>query len=465
MNRSFDAIVIGAGAGGLTAGALLAQKGLKTIIFEKNNIIGGLCATLQEKGYAYDVAATQFRTSWYENVSKTLNLKINWSKPFQPFIVWKYDDFDVHIPLIAEKLLESFRKLGVSKEDLHEADKFLKMAKEFTFESATEKGLMNISMRDYFKGKITDERVIMVLSTINTWMLPPSQVSTGMALSYLWDYMNPDLGVYPMGGSKGIMEAYLKAFKDAGGVLEKNKRVEKIIVEGEEAKGIALKDGEKIASKIIVSTAGIKETMFNLLNGKYISPEYLKNVKNIKPVCPVFTVILGLDYKPAEYSRLMRFSYDLEDDYARTLNDELPKDPSYLWSVPSMEDSNLAPKGKHVMILTGMVQPVKVKRKSWDSVKEVYANSLIETVKRTSCPNIDKHIVFKKILTPEFYERWTGKKGGYMEGFAMTYDQAGRGPLPTSNIKGLYCISESMGYIGVAFVSDFAISTLKDIKI
>jgi phytoene dehydrogenase-like protein len=45
----FDVIVIGAGVGGLTCGALLAQRGLKVLVAEKNRKVGG-CCTLPEKG-------------------------------------------------------------------------------------------------------------------------------------------------------------------------------------------------------------------------------------------------------------------------------------------------------------------------------------------------------------------------------------------------------------------------------
>jgi phytoene dehydrogenase-like protein len=42
--ENFDVIVIGAGNGGLTASAGLAQKGMKVLLLERHNIPGG-CAT------------------------------------------------------------------------------------------------------------------------------------------------------------------------------------------------------------------------------------------------------------------------------------------------------------------------------------------------------------------------------------------------------------------------------------
>src|SRR6516162_11927088 len=41
----YDAIVIGAGHNGLTAAAYLAQAGLKTLVLERREIVGGCCVT------------------------------------------------------------------------------------------------------------------------------------------------------------------------------------------------------------------------------------------------------------------------------------------------------------------------------------------------------------------------------------------------------------------------------------
>ncbi len=45
MSKQYDAIVIGAGLGGLTAAALLAQSGCKTLLIERNYGVGGAAST------------------------------------------------------------------------------------------------------------------------------------------------------------------------------------------------------------------------------------------------------------------------------------------------------------------------------------------------------------------------------------------------------------------------------------
>jgi len=45
MSTQYDVVVIGAGLGGLTAAALLARAGRKTLLIERNHSVGGAAST------------------------------------------------------------------------------------------------------------------------------------------------------------------------------------------------------------------------------------------------------------------------------------------------------------------------------------------------------------------------------------------------------------------------------------
>ncbi len=47
MNEAAEIIVIGSGIGGLTAAALLQDRGISTLVFEKNRYPGGSCSSFQ----------------------------------------------------------------------------------------------------------------------------------------------------------------------------------------------------------------------------------------------------------------------------------------------------------------------------------------------------------------------------------------------------------------------------------
>ena len=52
--RDYDAVIIGAGIGGLVCGCYLAKAGLKTLIVEKNAQPGGYCTSFMKSGYSFD---------------------------------------------------------------------------------------------------------------------------------------------------------------------------------------------------------------------------------------------------------------------------------------------------------------------------------------------------------------------------------------------------------------------------
>ncbi len=72
-NLHSDVVIIGAGPTGLTAAYQLKKAGQKTIVFEKDKIVGGIARTENYKGYGVDIGGHRFYTKveevnefWYE---------------------------------------------------------------------------------------------------------------------------------------------------------------------------------------------------------------------------------------------------------------------------------------------------------------------------------------------------------------------------------------------------------------
>ena len=51
-------VIVGSGPGGLTAAMILAHRGYKVSVFEKDVIIGGRNATLEIEDYIFDTGPT-----------------------------------------------------------------------------------------------------------------------------------------------------------------------------------------------------------------------------------------------------------------------------------------------------------------------------------------------------------------------------------------------------------------------
>jgi len=60
----YDAVVIGAGMGGLSAAAVLAKNGLKTLVCENTGQVGGCCSSYDHEGYRFDIGASVVELAW-----------------------------------------------------------------------------------------------------------------------------------------------------------------------------------------------------------------------------------------------------------------------------------------------------------------------------------------------------------------------------------------------------------------
>lgn len=54
MSSEYDAIVIGSGLGGLTAGALVAKEGRKVLLLEQGDTFGGAASLFKRKGFSVE---------------------------------------------------------------------------------------------------------------------------------------------------------------------------------------------------------------------------------------------------------------------------------------------------------------------------------------------------------------------------------------------------------------------------
>ena len=124
----YDVIVIGAGLGGLSLGALMAKRGKKTLIVEQSPRVGGYCSTFERDGFRFDLGAsiieiidviegcfTELGTSVFNEVEMV---------PLEPIYTIKFKDgSEMRYPTSKEETADEFRK--ISPED---AEGWLKYA-------------------------------------------------------------------------------------------------------------------------------------------------------------------------------------------------------------------------------------------------------------------------------------------------------------------------------------------------
>jgi phytoene dehydrogenase-like protein len=121
--NQYDVIVIGAGLGGLTAGAKLAKEGKKVLLIEQHNKVGGCATTFNRKGKTFEVGLHEMdglrnkhdsKIKIFQELNVFDNVEFVQVPEFYRFIK---GDFDIVVPHDIPKAIETFLKAFPDEED------------------------------------------------------------------------------------------------------------------------------------------------------------------------------------------------------------------------------------------------------------------------------------------------------------------------------------------------------------
>jgi len=296
----YDAVIVGAGLGGLmTATGLLHEGKRKVLILEKSTFIGGKYTELKYKGYKVTTGSwtSMGSRSHIDRFCKEVGANIEYitlrqmkKKGIGPGLFGKlrYNNGSEYLP-------NSAFNIPLSDEESEEFTKLMMgmAAKEL-------KGIdrsKNVSLRQYCENFTKSEKIMRILdslvgtaSCLNSDTIPASEFKIIMDDGFL---MASGKFGFPVGGIKGIIDSLEKVILEKGGVIRTKSNVSKIIIDNNEAKGVELSDGETIYSDIVVHNAGPKRLLW--LGGRNKFPsKFVKKIDNLIPVECV-AIILGLN--------------------------------------------------------------------------------------------------------------------------------------------------------------------------
>ena len=280
--------------------------------------------------------------------------------------------------------------------------------------------------------------------------IPTSIASTG---EYLYSmYQGNGSLAYPYGGAIAIPNGFCRIVEKEGGKVLINSRVKKILLNGNKVEGVELKDGTQIKSTIIVSNAGIKPTILNLLEDiSILEKRYVKKVKNLIPSFSAITFKVALQ-KPmiTEFDAVHLFHADLNSFKENSLTNiwkslqegKIPDDAAFMCPIPSNIDPSLAPKGKQLMIFGGIAPSKLPEGKSWKPWISRYWEMILDFY-----PDIEKNLDFLDVTTPQDIIIATGKSEAPVEGTALTVNQSGHNRISSviPNVEGLYVAGDTAG--------------------
>lgn len=454
--RRYDAVVIGAGPGGLSAGLSLARSGWRVLIAEKNGFPGGNCTARRAGPYTFDLAVHQLSGIGGGGICAEilkeygLDGKLDFRR-VDPFLVVSMPDRSYVLPGTAEglraELLKAFPQerrdiermlaglAGLKKDALiiqrllYGADPAvdammartvdpLKLATfPFTFPFGLASRMW--SSADAMLGRwVRDGKLRAVVHACWPYLgLPPRRIS-GVMLDVFMAMQHMEHGYYPVGGSQLLADAMAEAFRATGGELLLSAPVGRILAEKGRVSGIELEDGRRFSAGLVVSAADALDTYRRLLEPGLAPAGFIRDIGRMEISMAPFRVSLGLDCDVAangmEHHEYIIFpGYDHEDTYRACERGEPAAMSMYS---PTRLSPELAPPGHSTLILTTML-PWKPER-DWRGRTDELADEMIALAEKRLLPGLSGHIKVRQILTPEGLRGLTNSTEGAMYGWA-----------------------------------------------
>jgi phytoene dehydrogenase-like protein len=234
------------------------------------------------------------------------------------------------------------------------------------------------------------------------------------------------------GGPGALASALATAVRQGGGAIRTTAPVSRILVESERARGVVLADGTELPARAVISAVDPKQTFLRLCDPIDLAPEFLWRMRNYRAQGTLAKLNLALSGLPSftglereAASGRIRIAPDL--DYLERAFDDSKygrwsSHPYIELTIPTLLDPALAPKGAHVLSAYVQFAPYRLRQSTWNAERDSLARAAIETIERHA-PGLGAQIVAQQVITPEDLEHRYGLTGGHVFHGELALDQ------------------------------------------
>ena len=464
-DRNYDAIVIGGGHNGLVNGAYLAKGGLRTLILERRNVVGGAAITEELRpGFwftSFSYALSLLRPDIIQDLELTKHgfMPLLMPSTFAPMENGDY-------LLMGQDRGENIQE--IARHSKHDADAYDAFEHDILKVLRILKPLMDQVPPDIFSN---DPEELIALAALGRRFrdLEPKvlhdavRLLTGSAADFLDDYFESDIlkgwlasasiigtkvGPYSQGsglvllyhmlgehdgvfgtwafhkrGNGGFTQVLARAARAFGAEIRLESPVANVITKNGQATGVALADGSEYHADVVVSAVDPRRTFLELVDPLELPSDLVESIRRFRFQGTSSKVNFALDGLP-KYPALG----DRGDQYRGFTNigpsmeylEHAFDDAKYGWyserpyldcAIQSTIDPDMAPPGKHVMSCFVQYTPYKLRESDWDTERESMADN-VQRVLESFFPGFGNLVLQREIRTPLDIERIVGLSEG-----------------------------------------------------
>ena len=429
----YDVIVIGAGLGGLTAGAKLAREGMKVLVIEQHSQPGGCATSFRRGDFTLEVGLHEMdgpgsrdtKNRIFSELDVTGNVEFIHVPEFYRFI---RGDLAVTIPhdpqLAAARLTEMFpeEKEGIAKY----FDQLLSPKKKPAGETEPDK-----SVGSFLDSIISnDDLKLILLGNLGYFHDDPYSLSL-IYYSVAEGSYYTNGASFIKGGSQRLSDHLAGYIRSHGGEVLLNHVVTGVTVEAGRATGVTFRkrggksqNPEEATADEIVANCSIPALadMLPPEQGALLREEY----SGLNTGASLLTVYFGFDrpLKELGHSYYSAFIYDRsvrsQADIAANNRDDFSR-RSFTFVDYGQVDSGLAPEGKSVgaiCCIDYLADWEDLGSEEYKLKKEYVAQTFIDRLGEV-IPGIRDIIGYYEVGTPVTVKRYTLNPGGAVYGFAQ----------------------------------------------
>ncbi len=472
-DTAYDAIVIGAGHNGLVAAVYLARAGVRVLVLERRDRVGGIADTVDLAPGVRAPAVAQTVGRLRPSIVRELGLKAHglslvapevrvfapqpdgraitlWADPAataEGLRAWSTHDaerfvgFDRLTRAIGRFLAElnASTPPDIKSPGVGDALSGLRLGRRFRGlgkgDARSVLRVLPMAIADFVAEAFDTDGLRGVLASRGIHDTAMGPWSAGTAAVFLNDSAGNDGGaagqtVFARGGPGALSAALASAVRAAGGEIRTDAAVAAILTDDGHATGVRLVSGEEIGARSVVAGTDPKRVLTELLDPVVVGPGMHWRAANIRTPGTVASIALALSGLPnflatgdgdaAERQLRGRIVIAPGIDYLERAFDsakygELSAAPYLEATIPSLIDPSLvegAPAGTQVMTVHLQYAPFALRDGTWETRREELGDLALATLEDYA-PGLRSLVTARRILSPLDLERDYGLTGGH----------------------------------------------------